>query len=87
VDIKLVRREHDAAQCAADVSTRDAKRCRCDPTHGQSAGHDKSREQTHNKAEKNEEQTVGRLAKRQGPRQTAYGASVTISGSHSGMFG
>jgi hypothetical protein len=46
VDIELVWREHDASQCAADVGTDDAQHRGCDPTHGLSTRHDRSRDQT-----------------------------------------
>src|ERR1700733_7449179 len=51
MDVELVRREHDAAQCAADVRADDAKHCGRDPTHGLSARHDSSRDQTDDKTE------------------------------------
>ena len=46
VDIELVRREDDAAQCAPDIGADDAESRGRDPPHGLSARHDSSRNET-----------------------------------------
>src|ERR1700744_5229047 len=58
VDVELVWREHDAAQCAADIRADYAKHCGCDPTHGLSAGHDSSRNQTDDETENDQPDDV-----------------------------
>ena len=58
VDIELVRRENDAAQCAADVCADYAEHRGPDPTYGLSAWDDSSREQADDETENDQPDDV-----------------------------
>src|ERR1700758_4677284 len=91
VDVELVWRGHDAAQWAADIRAGHAQHCGCDPTHGLSAGHDSSRDQTDDETENDQPDDVqDHDESPPGSERRAasvYAASVTMRVLQAGGFG